>query len=145
MRHVLRPFPWALLGHLCLGIVLAPVLVVARMVMAVAVALARRAGDDDVLSLAATGLVGCLVSPIAWTHHWVWALPLVAWLACRGRRLLAFAWGGLLVTWVVWWSEDALVGSWTLLAVATLIALSGEPRGRPWENGGVVRNPQGET
>ena len=41
MRPVLRPFPWALLGHLCLGIVLAPVLVVALMVMAVAVALAR--------------------------------------------------------------------------------------------------------
>lgn len=28
MRRVLRPFPWALLGHLCLGIVLAPLLAI---------------------------------------------------------------------------------------------------------------------
>lgn len=41
MRRVLRPFPWALLGHLCLGIVLAPVLVVALMVTAVTVVLSQ--------------------------------------------------------------------------------------------------------
>lgn len=35
------PLPWALLGHLCLGIVLAPVLVVALMVTAVTVALSQ--------------------------------------------------------------------------------------------------------
>lgn len=109
----------------------APMLVGAAsaVVVALGVVIVRRAGEDDVLSLAVTGLVGCLVSPISWTHHWVWTLPLVAWLLCQGSRLLAFAWGGLLVTWVVWWSEDATVASlWTLVAVATLIALSGEPR-----------------
>ena len=37
MRRILRPFPWALLGHLCLGIVLAP-LMVAVLTAAVAAA-----------------------------------------------------------------------------------------------------------
>ena len=26
-------------------------------------------------------VTGLLVSPISWTHHWVWAVPLVVWLA----------------------------------------------------------------
>ena len=25
-------------------------------------------------------LFGLLISPISWTHHWVWLLPLVMWL-----------------------------------------------------------------
>jgi alpha-1,2-mannosyltransferase len=38
---------------------------------------ARRAGDDVIamLALAATGLI---VSPISWSHHWVWSAPAAA-------------------------------------------------------------------
>ncbi|MFE0625734.1 glycosyltransferase 87 family protein [Streptomyces sp. NPDC058864] len=54
-----------------------------------------RAGEDAwaVLSCAVTGL---LVSPVSWSHHWVWAVPLVVFLAGRaprGRRP-ALWWGG---------------------------------------------------
>ncbi len=41
--------------------------------------LCARAGDR-VGSFAVTGLVGLLISPISWSHHWVWALPAVLWL-----------------------------------------------------------------
>ncbi len=38
---------------------------------------ARRAvrAGDEMAGLALTGIVGCLVSPITWIHHLVWALP----------------------------------------------------------------------
>jgi hypothetical protein len=31
-------------------------------------------------------VTGLLVSPIAWTHHWVWAVPLLVWLATTAWR-----------------------------------------------------------
>jgi alpha-1,2-mannosyltransferase len=36
-----------------------------------------------VVSCAITGL---LISPISWTHHWVWAVPLVVWLGVAAWR-----------------------------------------------------------
>lgn len=54
-----------------------------------------RAGEHAwaVLCCAVTGL---LVSPVSWSHHWVWAVPLAVFLAGRaprGRRP-ALRWGG---------------------------------------------------
>ncbi len=59
----------------------------------------RRAYDDgDVLAaLAITGLIGCLVSPISWFHHFVWVLPALAVLVDDGRnrtRVVLAAAGG---------------------------------------------------
>lgn len=34
-------------------------------------------------AVAVTSLLPVLLSPVAWTHHWVWAFPLLAWL-CAG-------------------------------------------------------------
>ena len=31
-------------------------------------------------------LTGLLVSPMSWTHHWVWAVPLLVWLTAAARR-----------------------------------------------------------
>lgn len=63
----------------------------------------RRAYDDgDVLAaLAITGLMGCLVSPISWFHHFVWVLPALAVLVDDGRnrtRVLVAAAVALLIT-----------------------------------------------
>ncbi|UQU63313.1 glycosyltransferase 87 family protein [Couchioplanes caeruleus] len=30
---------------------------------------------DPLGGLALTGIVGCLISPVTWVHHWVWLLP----------------------------------------------------------------------
>lgn len=41
--------------------------------------------------LAVLGTVSCLVSPVAWTHHWVWCIPVVLALLGRaaGRGVIA--------------------------------------------------------
>ena len=49
-------------------------------------------------------LFGLLISPISWTHHWIWLLPLMIWLfdgPWRGRPgARALGWGWLLLTLV---------------------------------------------
>ena len=53
-------------------------------------------------------LFGLLISPISWTHHWVWLLPLMIWLLNgpwqdrRGARLLGWGWLGLTLVGVPW-------------------------------------------
>lgn len=39
---------------------------------------ALRAGDRTA-SLLAVQFVGLLVSPISWSHHWIWVVPLLVW------------------------------------------------------------------
>ncbi|MER7492347.1 glycosyltransferase 87 family protein [Streptomyces pharetrae] len=53
-----------------------------------------------VLGCAVTAL---LISPVSWSHHWVWCVPLVLLLAVRGHR--AGAAGALLVfcSYALWW------------------------------------------
>jgi alpha-1,2-mannosyltransferase len=66
------------------------------------------AAGDDAAGLALTGLAGCLVSPVTWVHHLVWALPAVVWLAAAGRRAAAAVLYVVLCSSVVWlWREDA--------------------------------------
>jgi alpha-1,2-mannosyltransferase len=57
----------------------------------VAVGLARR--GEDVLALAVVGITSCLVSPVAWTHHWVWCIPavLALFIRLRGPAVAAHA------------------------------------------------------
>jgi alpha-1,2-mannosyltransferase len=54
---------------------------------------ARRAirARDEMAGLALTGIVGCLVSPITWIHHLVWALPAFVLLV---DHALDKSWGG---------------------------------------------------
>ena len=54
----------------------------------------RQAHDagNTLAALAITGLLGCLCSPIAWVHHFVWMVPVVGVLVDDGRdrrRVLA--------------------------------------------------------
>lgn len=42
-----------------------------------------RAGQP-VTAVAVTAMVGLLVSPVSWTHHWVWLLPLTGALLLEG-------------------------------------------------------------
>jgi alpha-1,2-mannosyltransferase len=48
---------------------------------------ARRAPDRWGIPL--TGLTALLVSPISWSHHWVWCVPLLAVLLAEGHRTWA--------------------------------------------------------
>jgi alpha-1,2-mannosyltransferase len=54
------------------------------------------AGGEDVLAVAVVGVTGCLVSPVSWTHHWVWIIPLLTGLARRVRSRGGWASSGVL-------------------------------------------------
>lgn len=64
-------------------------------VAAIAMHRALRA-DQPALALGVNALVGLLVSPISWSHHWVWVVPLLLTLGVLAYRLRS-AWLG---TWV---------------------------------------------
>jgi alpha-1,2-mannosyltransferase len=89
------------------------------------------------------GLTGLLVSPISWTHHWVWVLPALIATGRRRRRRHA---GLLFVLAPVWWPPHGgnaeyrhslpqllLADSYVLAALAVLVAagLSLLRAGRP--------------
>lgn len=53
---------------------------------------AWRSGDD-LLAVSVAGLLSCLLSPVAWTHHYVYVLPLLAWLLRESRYALVVVLG----------------------------------------------------
>lgn len=53
--------------------------VVATVLAGVALRAAVRAGDTMAM-IVVVQFFGLLVSPISWSHHWVWALPALVWL-----------------------------------------------------------------
>lgn len=50
-----------------------------------------RAGDRTG-SFLAVQFIGLLVSPISWSHHWVWVLPLLLWVFFGPHRRHPLAW-----------------------------------------------------
>jgi alpha-1,2-mannosyltransferase len=50
-------------------------------------------------------VTGLLVSPISWTHHWVWAVPLLVWLIAAAWRRRSAAWALAAVTAAVVFSD----------------------------------------
>jgi uncharacterized membrane protein len=52
--------------------------------LAIAAVLANH--DDWLGAATVTGATGLLVSPISWTHHWVWILPALVILVLGGKR-----------------------------------------------------------
>jgi alpha-1,2-mannosyltransferase len=64
------------------------------------------------LVCAATGLI---ISPVSWVHHYVWVVPLLAWLALARDRPPAGHWWALalaVLLWAapVWWVPDPQTG-----------------------------------
>jgi alpha-1,2-mannosyltransferase len=64
-------------------------LAIALTVLAAACVGMRRAfaGGDDHLALVLNAFAILLVSPISWSHHWVWVVPALLCLATSARRL----------------------------------------------------------
>jgi alpha-1,2-mannosyltransferase len=131
-----------------------PLLVAAVAVTAVLAVLAWRALErsDRLGKLVVVELFGLLFSPISWTHHWVWLVPLMLWAIhgplCerRGARIVGWGWLALTIIGVPWLLSFAQPTIWqisrpwylawagliyTVAAVATLIwiATTGERAG----------------
>ena len=66
--------------------------------------------DQRLAAVSICGLIGLLCSPVSWSHHWVWVIPLgVALLqvvAPRWRVLAGLAWFGVFTISPIWWPPD---------------------------------------
>ena len=103
-----------------------PPVAAAVAVTAVLALLAWRAlaGADRLGKLLVVELFGLLLSPISWTHHWVWLVPLMMWAMYgplsgrRGARAVGWGWLALTVVGVPWLLSFAQPTIWQI--------------GRPW-------------
>jgi alpha-1,2-mannosyltransferase len=110
---------------------------------------------DRLGSLLVVQLFGLLISPISWTHHWIWLLPLMIWLLNGpwrerpGGRLLGWGWLALTLVGVPWllsflqptiWQISRpwyLAWAGLVYIVATLVTLGWIALGR--RSGGAIR------
>jgi alpha-1,2-mannosyltransferase len=92
---------------------------------------ARRSllAGDRLAGLVAIEMIGLLVSPISWSHHWVWVVPLLIWAAlgpARGHlavRAVAVAWLAVTASYLV---------SLLLLAEKAAGTVTGRPGWQAW-------------
>ena len=91
-------------------------------------------GRDRTLGMVAVALGGLMISPISWTHHWIWVLLIPPMLVCRRgsggpKAVQGLLWGLVALTVVspYWWFSsgiradifEAILPLWTgLLLVA---------------------------
>jgi alpha-1,2-mannosyltransferase len=103
-----------------------PLVVGAIAVTAVLAVLAWRALDasDRLGKLLVVEIFGLLFSPISWTHHWVWLVPLMIWAIHGpvrdrpGARVVGWGWLALTIIGVPWLLSFAQPTIWQI--------------GRPW-------------
>lgn len=79
--------------------------VVAALVAAAGLAVAVRAElrGERAWAVAGCAVTALLVSPVSWSHHWVWCVPLVLLLAARDRRAAAAAALLVFCSYALWW------------------------------------------
>jgi alpha-1,2-mannosyltransferase len=100
-----------------------PIVVAGIAVTAVLALLAWRAiggAADRLGAIVVVQLFGLLLSPISWTHHWVWLIPLMIWLLHGplrerlGARILGWGWLGLTVIGPPWLLSFAQPTIWEI-------------------------------
>jgi hypothetical protein len=69
------------------------------------------------------GITGLLVSPISWTHHWVWAVPLLILLTVAAWRRRSW-WIGLaaVLTFIVFSAAAALPSIWGPFGIGSILS-----------------------
>ncbi|OBI31270.1 mannosyltransferase [Mycolicibacter terrae] len=135
-----------------------PPVLIAVAVTAVLAVLAWRAlssnpaRPDPLGLLLVVELFGLLASPISWTHHWVWLVPLMIWLLHgphadrRGARVLGWGWLALTLIGVPWLLSFAQPTIWQdgrpwYLAWAGLVYIAGAVATLGWMARTQVRPP----
>ncbi|MFC4004206.1 glycosyltransferase 87 family protein [Prauserella oleivorans] len=119
--------PWALWVAVALGAVLA------APAGWLVVRLHRR--GESLAAVLVTAFYALLLSPVSWSHHWVWAVPLAAGLLLRGARAWAAAVTVLFASAVVmlvpngngvefsWGPGESVAGNAYVLAVIAVLAV----------------------
>ena len=64
---------------------------------------------DNALGALTCAVTGLLISPISWSHHWVWAVPVAMLLAVRMPRA-APAWCAVFLSFLIWAVPHRVVG-----------------------------------
>ncbi|WP_329428432.1 glycosyltransferase 87 family protein [Streptosporangium sp. NBC_01495] len=103
---------------------------------------AKKAGE--LTGITACAIVGLLISPVSWPHHWVWCIPLLALWAYRAQRVdatlekvgVGFLWfifllpGYITLATLLIYPSHAgiwltlLMGSYVLSGLSTLLVLA---------------------
>ncbi|MGZ8747300.1 MAG: mannosyltransferase [Mycobacterium sp.] len=100
-----------------------PLVLAGIAVSAVLAVLAWRAiggASDRLGAIVVVQLFGLLLSPISWTHHWVWLIPLMIWLLHGplrerlGARALGWGWLALTLIGVPWLLSFAQPTIWVI-------------------------------
>ncbi|MFJ4711752.1 glycosyltransferase 87 family protein [Streptomyces sp. NPDC088785] len=118
LLHTDDPGPWWLLLAAAVG--------AAGLAVAVAAVLRGRRA----LAVVACATTALLVSPVSWSHHWVWCVPLVLLVWEAGRRRAAAVLGALFCSYALWWvphggGRPELDQSGVQLALSALYAAVG--------------------
>lgn len=93
----------------------------------------RRA--EPTLALAVNSLAMLLVSPISWSHHWVWCVLIVPAFAKNGMRLLAVTGAAVFLAAPYWWGIEPLtINAYPAYAVIALAAVAV----RTWRRGSLT-------
>ena len=89
-------------------------------ILGLVVAVAAAVADDRLPAAPAWACCACaatalLVSPVSWSHHWVWCVPMVLLLGSEALRRRTMLWGAaavagtlLFTSYVVWWVPHGL-------------------------------------
>jgi len=83
------------------------------LIAGLALALWAHRASSSYLGVLVTATTGMLVSPITWTHHIVWSIPILVWLALARDRPVGGQWWALAAAIVLWvspvWRVSAVV------------------------------------
>ncbi|WP_373034999.1 glycosyltransferase 87 family protein [Streptomyces sp. NRRL B-2790] len=71
--------------------------------LGLAVAVAAELRGRRPWAVCACAVTALLVSPVSWTHHWVWCVPLVLLLWTRGHRAAALTTALVFSSYAPWW------------------------------------------
>jgi alpha-1,2-mannosyltransferase len=111
-------------------------LLLAILVVGLVTARAMHRGGDTFAADIVVGLVGLVVSPISWSHHFIWVVPALLILSRRGRvaQIQAALCAAVLYAAPIWWVPKThdrefhhhgwqLVAACSFLVVAVVLAL----------------------
>ncbi|WP_037649255.1 glycosyltransferase 87 family protein [Streptomyces flavidovirens] len=102
-----------------------------------AVAVAAELRGERAGAVVACAVTALLVSPVSWSHHWVWCVPVVLFLAARVSAGGALATAAVFCSYALWWvphgpgrlelaqhpGQMALSALYPLTALAALLTL----------------------
>ncbi|MFC4376365.1 glycosyltransferase 87 family protein [Nocardia halotolerans] len=99
-------------------------LIFGALLLALVVAAMRKAVDAPAIALSLNAVFTLLLSPISWSHHWVWIAPALLAIACHARTLPARAAAG-------WYTTAAVVTAVFVIAPHDFLP-DGERRETAW-------------